>query len=256
MTASAMRRRIVAGNWKMYTTTDTGAQLAREVVAAGLPYAEVDVVLCPPTIGIAAVAGVISDTPIRLGVQNVHWEDAGAFTGEVSPSMLQGVAGYVIVGHSERRAMFGDTDEIVGRKVTAVVAHDLTPIMCLGESLAQRDAGETETVIASQAAAGLAGLTDGQVARAIVAYEPIWAIGTGRNATTQQAVEAIGWIRDRIRREFGEAAAGAVRIQYGGSVNPQNCDSLFESREIDGALVGGASLDAGQFAAIVRAAAA
>ena len=255
MTAPAMRRRIVAGNWKMNTTPDSGAQLGREIVAAGLPCADVDVVLCPPVIGIAAVAGVVAGTPIRLGVQNTHWEDAGAFTGEISPPMLQDVAGYVIVGHSERRAMFGETDEIVRRKVAAVVAHDLTPIMCLGESLEQRDAGEAEAVIAAQAAAGLAGLTDAQVARSIVAYEPIWAIGTGRNATTQQAVEAVGWIRDRIRREFGEAAAAAVRIQYGGSVSPQNCDSLFESSEIDGALVGGASLDAAQFAVIVHAAA-
>jgi triosephosphate isomerase len=169
--------------------------------------------------------------------------------------MLQGVAGYVIVGHSERRAMFGETDEIVRRKVAAVVAHDLTPIMCLGESLAQRDAGDTEAVITAQAAAGLAGLTDAQVARLIVAYEPIWAIGTGRNATTQQAVEAVSWIRERIQHEFGEAAAGAVRIQYGGSVSSQNCDDLFASPEIDGALVGGASLDTAQFAVIVQAAA-
>ena len=255
MSTQASRRPIVAGNWKMNTTPATGVDLARALVAAELPHEAVDVVLCPPALGAQAVAAAVKGSPIRVATQNVHWEDSGAFTGEISASMLDGIADFVIAGHSERRAMFGDTDETVNRKVTAILAHGLTPIMCVGETLEQRDAGQTHHVVTTQTAAGLEGATAEQAAGLVVAYEPVWAIGTGRNATPEQAEEAIAWIRERIERDFGSASAGAVRIQYGGSVNRGNAESLLTRPGIDGALVGGASLKADEFAEIVRAAA-
>ena len=249
------RRPIVAGNWKMNTTPATGVELARAVAALDLPHAAVDVVLCPPALGVTAVADAVRGTPIEVGVQNVHWEDAGAYTGEVAAGMAAGIAAYVLVGHSERRALFGETDAEVRRKVAGVLRHALTPIVMVGESLEQRDAGETQDQIQGQVAAALDGLTADSVAGLVIAYEPIWAIGTGRNATPAQAGEAIRWIRDAVRNGFGPAAADALRIQYGGSVNADNCVELLTDPDTDGALVGGASLDAAQFGAIVRAAA-
>ena len=251
----ATRRPIVAGNWKMHTTPAEGIVLARAVLDAGLPTAEVDVVLCPPALGLVPLASVLAETPLRLGAQNVHWEDQGAVTGEISPAMLIGIAEFAIVGHSERRAMFGDTDATVNRKIKTILAHELTPIMCLGESLEQRDAGRTRAVVTEQTTAGLAGVTTEQAAGTVIAYEPIWAIGTGRNATPAQAEEAIGWIRDQVERDFGRETAAALRIQYGGSVNSGNCVDILSRPGIDGALVGGASLRAEDFVAIVRAAA-
>ncbi|MBM4436355.1 MAG: triose-phosphate isomerase [Actinobacteria bacterium] len=236
----------------MNTTPDAGVELARAVAAAGLPVAAVDVVVCPPAVGVVPVHAAVRGAGIAVGVQNVYWEQAGAFTGEISVAMLAGVAAYAIAGHSERRAQFGETDAVVNRKVRAIVASGVTPIMCVGEVLAQRDAGETRRVITAQTAAGARDLTPEQVGKLVIAYEPVWAIGTGRNATPEQAEEAIAWIRDEVAQAFGAAAAAAVRIQYGGSVNRGNWAGLWARDDIDGALVGGASLKAADFAAIVR----
>ena len=250
----AARRPIVGANWKMHTTPSEGAALARALAAAELPHDRVDVVLCPPALGVAAVSEAVAGGPIGVGVQNVHWQDAGAFTGEISPAMLSGIASHALVGHSERRALFGETDEMVNRKVRAVLAHGLTPIVCVGESLEQRDATLTQSVVSRQISRALEGLRPGQAATVVVAYEPVWAIGTGRSATPAHAAEAIQWIRAQVECQFGPEAAHAVRIQYGGSVNRANCAALLDHPEIDGALVGGASLDAAEFAAVVRAA--
>lgn len=255
MTRSPSRRPIVAANWKMNTGPDDGAELARAVAAEDLPFAEVDVVLCPPAIGLTAVAAAVGGTPIAIGTQHVHWEPSGAFTGEVSVPMLAGLATYAITGHSERRQLFGETDLDVQRKTLAILAGGLTPIVAVGESLAQRDAGQTNEVLRSQLTQVFDALTPQQAAASVIAYEPVWAIGTGRNATPAQAQEAIGWIRDTVATAQGRTAAEQVRIQYGGSVSPENCEELLSRDGIDGALVGGASLDAGTFAAIVRAAA-
>lgn len=255
MTRSPSRRPIVAANWKMNTGPDDGSELARAVAAQDLPFAQVDVVLCPPATGLTSVAAAVQGRPIAVGAQHVHWEASGAFTGEISVPMLACLAAYAITGHSERRQLFGETDTDVRRKTLAILTGGLTPIVAVGESLAQRDAGETLAVLRSQVTQVFQALTPEQTAASVIAYEPVWAIGTGRNATPEQAQEAIGWIRDTAAAVHGRPAAERVRIQYGGSVSPDNCDELLSREGIDGALVGGASLDAGQFAAIVRAAA-
>jgi len=255
MNGSPPRRPIVAANWKMNTGPDDGANLARAVAAEDLPFADVDVVLCPPATGLAAVAAALRSTPIAVGGQHVHWESDGAYTGEISVPMLAGLATYAITGHSERRQLFGETDADVRQKTLAILAGGLTPIVAVGETLDQRDAGQTVEVLRSQITLVFDALTPDQAASSVIAYEPVWAIGTGRNATPEQAQEAIGWIRDTVAAAQGPAAAQQVRIQYGGSVSPENCEELLSRDGIDGALVGGASLDAGKFAAIVRAAA-
>ncbi len=254
MTSPTARRPIVAANWKMNTDPDEGDELARAVAAQDLPWAQVEVVLCPPATGLSAVAGVVRGTPIAVGAQHVHWEPSGAFTGEISVPMLAGLATYAIAGHSERRQLFGETDLDVQRKTLAILAGGLTPIVAVGESLDQRDAGETLEVLRSQVTQVFEALTADQTAASVIAYEPVWAIGTGRNATPEQAQEAIGWIRDTVQATHDQPAANQIRIQYGGSVSPDNCDELLSRDGVDGALVGGASLDAGAFAAIVRAA--
>jgi triosephosphate isomerase len=255
MNGSPPRRPIVAANWKMNTGPDDGAQLARAVAAEDLPLAQVEVVLCPPATGLASVAEAVEDSPIAIGAQHVYWESSGAFTGEISVPMLTGLAAYAITGHSERRQLFGETDLDVERKTLAILAGGLTPIVAVGESLDQRDSGETLAVLRSQVTQVFEALSPEQTAASVIAYEPVWAIGTGRNATPEQAQEAIGWIRDTVAACQGRPTAERVRIQYGGSVSPDNCDELLSRDGIDGALVGGASLDAGKFAAIVRAAA-
>jgi len=255
MTSPQARRPIVAANWKMNTGPDEGAALARAVAAEDLPFAQVDVVLCPPATGITTVAEALGDTPIAVGAQHVHWENDGAYTGEVSVPMLAGLAAYAIAGHSERRQLFGETDLDVQRKTLAILAGGLTPIVAVGETLDQRDAGATLEVLRAQTTQVFEALTPDQTAGSVVAYEPVWAIGTGRNATPEQAQQAIGWIRETVEATHGQPTASQIRIQYGGSVSPENCEELLSREGIDGALVGGASLDAGKFAAIVRAAA-
>ena len=246
-----MRRPFIAGNWKMNTTEAEAAALA-SAVAEATRGAECDVAVCPPFPHLGAVRDAVRGSDVAVGAQNVYWEEAGAFTGEVSLGMLAPYCRYVIVGHSERRALFGDTDEWVNRKAAAVLASPLDPIVAVGETLAEREAGDMGSVLDRQIRRGLAGLD--LSARVTVAYEPVWAIGTGETATPEMAQEACALIRSLLR-ELGGDAADAIRIQYGGSVNPGNAAELLAQPGIDGALVGGASLKADQFAAIVAAAA-
>jgi len=250
-----MRGKFVAGNWKMYTTAATARQLAA-AVAHGLGDEErVAVAVCPPFPYLAVVAEVIRGSRVALGGQNLYPEKEGAYTGEVSPAMLLDVGcRYVILGHSERRHILGERDEFVNRKVKAALAAGLQVILCVGEKLDQRDAGQTNKVLDTQLTAGLAGIAADAVKNMVIAYEPVWAIGTGRNATPEQAQEAHVFIRGRVEQLFGSAAAASLLIQYGGSVKPDNAAALMHQPDVDGALVGGASLEADQFLAIVRAA--
>ena len=251
-----MRTPIIAGNWKMNKNLQEGMALVEELVGPLGAIQGVDKVLCPPFILLPLAAERLRGTSIGLGAQNMHWEEKGAYTGEISPLMLQGVCQYVILGHSERRGIFGEADEGVNRKINAALAHDLTPIVCVGEDLEQNEAGRTDLVVAGQVRAALQGLTAEEVERLIIAYEPIWAIGTGRPATGAGANATIGQtVRGALATLYGEGTAQVVRIQYGGSVTPTNIAEFMTQPEIDGALVGGASLRAADFAAIVQEAA-
>ncbi len=251
-----MRTPFIAGNWKMHMTI----REARDLVEAMKPGLEevvgVEKAVCPPFVDIPAVAEALEGSSIRVGAQNMHWEESGAFTGEISPLMLQGLCDYVILGHSERRKYFGETDEMVNRKVKSALAHGLTPIICVGENLEQNEAGLTSQVVQGQIRADLDGLTPEQVAGLVIAYEPIWAIGTGKAATPEYAERVIrDDIRGTIAGMFGEDAAEAVRVQYGGSTKSANIESFMEMPDIDGALVGGASLKAEEFVKMIRLAA-
>mgnify|MGYP001290181735 FL=1 len=250
-----MRTPFVAGNWKMNKAPDAAAAFVREI-APGLNAIDgIDIAVCPPFLAIPAVAQVLAGTRIGVGAQNMYYEAAGAYTGEISPTMLQGLCRYVILGHSERRALFGETDEGVNKKIKAALEHNLTPIVCVGESLAQNEAGETQSFVSGQVRAAFAGLDSWQAAVCVVAYEPIWAIGTGRSATAQQAGDIIHTsVRDVLADMFGNDTAQAIRIQYGGSVTEGNIADYMGQPDIDGALVGGASLKA-SFIDLVRAAA-
>lgn len=251
-----MRTPILAGNWKMNKTVSEAEALVREMKDPLLGIAGVDKVFCPPFMAVPAVADLVRGTPLGVGAQDMFWEESGAYTGEVSPSMIAEFCQYVIIGHSERRQYFGETDETVHRKLLAALEHGLTPIVCVGESLEQRDAGETETWVTGQVEAALLGIPAEQVAGLIIAYEPIWAIGTGRAATAQDAEHVCGRVvRATVGRLFDAHTADALRVQYGGSVNPGNAAELMAQPNIDGGLVGGASLKAADFVAIVRAAA-
>ena len=250
------RKDMIAGNWKMHSNHLEAIQMIQKLhyrLDVG-DHQRVDVVIAPPFTSLRSVQTVIEADHMQfgLGAQNVHWEDKGAYTGEISASMLTKLqVGYVIVGHSERRQIFGETDEMVNKKVKAALAAGLTPIMCVGETLEQREAGETADFVAGQVINGLAGLDASQVAGLVLAYEPIWAIGTGKTASADDAVETIGHIRSTLARQYGDAA-DETRILYGGSVNPGNIASLMAKRDIDGALVGGASLDPDTFASVIR----
>jgi triosephosphate isomerase len=250
-----MRRKFVAGNWKMYTTTATARQLATAVVRGLGDEKRVAVAVCPPAPYLSVVAEALRDTSVALGAQNCYCEKEGAFTGEISPAMLVDVGcRYVILGHSERRHKLGESDAFINRKVHAALAAGLEVILCLGETLEERQANRTETVLHTQLTGSLAGLEATALRRVVLAYEPVWAIGTGQNATPQQAQQAHAFIRGQIRQRFGEEAAASLPIQYGGSVKPDNAASLFGQADVDGGLIGGASLNADQFLAIVRAA--
>jgi triosephosphate isomerase (TIM) len=250
-----MRIPLVAGNWKMYKTVAEARHLVSELVP-GLQVLEgVERVLCPPFPSLLAVAALLEGTDIRLGAQNMHWEASGAYTGEVSPLMLAELCQYVILGHSERRTYFNETDETVNRKLHSALAHDLTPILCVGETLEEYEAGQTNAVVSRQMKLGLAGqqLVDGSAI--VVAYEPVWAIGTGRASTASGANEVIAdVIRAAMKELFGDEIAQAVRVLYGGSVKGENAAEFFSQPDIDGALVGGASLKVGDFTQIVQAA--
>jgi triosephosphate isomerase len=250
----AKRRPIVAGNWKMNTTIDEGLALVDALKAAIGSENAVDRVVCPPFVSLHAISRRLTGSDIGVGAQNAYFEPKGAFTGEISVAMLAGLATYVIVGHSERRHIFGETDQLVAKKVRAVLGAGLVPILCVGETLAERDAAETEMVLRRQVRWALEGLQE--TGGLVVAYEPVWAIGTGRAATAADANTGNAIIRDEVSQVLGAAIAGATRVQYGGSVTPANAEELLSQPDIDGALVGGASLVAESFAAIVKAAAA
>ncbi len=245
-----MRKPIIAGNWKMNNTASQGVALVKEI-APLVEGANCDVVVCVPAINIPAVGEAIKGTNIKLGAENVHFAQKGAYTGEISVEMLKEYdVEYVIIGHSERRQYFGETDETVNKRTLAALEGGLTPIVCIGESLEERETGKTEEVLATQIHEGLKGIED--ITKIVVAYEPVWAIGTGKTATAKQANETIAFIRKTIGETFCPKCAAALRIQYGGSMNAGNCKELMAMEEIDGGLIGGASLKAPDFAAIVN----
>jgi triosephosphate isomerase len=251
--SSAFRRPLVVGNWKMNKTPDEGVALVRELRELLGASVKAEVAVAPPFVALAGVGAALEGGSIELAAQNCHWEASGAFTGEVSTGMLRALScTYVIVGHSERRAQFGETDAVVNRKARAVLAAAMRPIVCVGETLEERDAEKTLSVISRQVEASLAGITAAEGNKVVVAYEPVWAIGTGRTASTAQAQEVHGHIRGLLVRQWGEVVAGHVRIQYGGSVKADNAADLLRQPDIDGALVGGASLDARGFTAIIK----
>ena len=245
-----MRRPIIAGNWKMNNTASQGVALVN-AIAPMVTEANCDVVVCVPAINIPAIAEAIKGTNIKLGAENVHFAEKGAYTGEISAAMLleYGVE-YVIIGHSERRQYFAETDETVNKRTLTALAAGLTPIVCIGESLEERETGKTEEVLATQIRDGLKGIED--ITKIVIAYEPVWAIGTGKTATAEQANETIAFIRKTVGEMFCPHCAAALRIQYGGSMNAANCKELMAMPEIDGGLIGGASLKAPDFAAIVN----
>ena len=249
-----MRKPIIAGNWKMYKNEDEAVKFAYEVADA-MPSVElVDSVICAPFISLKSLVKC-QGSNLKIGAQNMHFEEQGAFTGEIAPSMLTNIGvTYVIIGHSERRAMFNETDETCNKKLHAAYAHELKPILCVGESLEEREGGKTEELLASQLEKDLAGLTEEQVKELVIAYEPIWAIGTGKTATAEVADETCGFIRSKVKELYNEEVAEAIRIQYGGSVKVSNIDELMAKPNIDGALIGGASLKAEDFMKLANAA--
>lgn len=246
-----MRIPFIAGNWKMHTTVDEAVALVQQMRTRLERIAGVEQVVCPPFVSLDAVHRLLEASPILVGAQNVYWEEKGAYTGEVSPLMLAPLCRYVIVGHSERRQYFGATDEIVNRQIRAIVPHGLAPIMCVGESLEEKEAGRTEQIVERQVRGGLAGLAS--CPGLVVAYEPVWAIGTGRPSTGEGANRVIGLIRRVLMDTFGEVVAESTRILYGGSVTGANIREFVAQEDIDGALVGGASLRPDEFVAIVQA---
>jgi len=247
-----LRKAIIAGNWKMNNTIEEAVKLVEELKPM-VKDAQCEVVLCPTFICLQAVKNVVEGTNIKVGAQNMYFEEKGAFTGEVSPGMLQALGiNYVIIGHSERRQYFSETDETVNKKLKAAFEHKLIPILCVGESLYERENKITKEVIGRQVKLDLANLTSEQVEKLIIAYEPIWAIGTGKTATSEQANETIGFIRNIVKELYGEEVGEKTRIQYGGSVKPSTIKEQMAMSDIDGALVGGASLKAEDFAAIVN----
>lgn len=250
-----MRTPFVAGNWKMNMTVEQARELVYSMVPKLREIEGVEKVLCPPFIGLLAVFALLEGSDIGLGAQNMHWEEKGAFTGEVSPLMVREFCQYVILGHSERRAYFGETDETVNKKVHAAQKFDLTPIVCVGETLEQYESNRTREVVARQIRLGLADVSSGFAPRLVIAYEPVWAIGTGKASSGENANGVIGGvIRPALSELFGEGSAQAIRVLYGGSVTAANASEFFRQPEIDGALVGGASLKADEFVAIAKAA--
>ncbi|HJO79492.1 MAG TPA: triose-phosphate isomerase [Acidimicrobiales bacterium] len=250
------RKPLISGNWKMNHNHFEAIQAVQKLsyLLSAADHEAVDVSVHPPFTDLRSVQTVLQsdEIPVLLGAQDCHWEASGAFTGEVSPAMLAKLdVSHVIVGHSERRQLFGEVDQVVNVKVKAVIAEGMTPIMCCGESLEEREAGTTDSRVASQVRAGLAGLTPEQISSMVIAYEPIWAIGTGKVATPEDAQSVCATIRRVVREDSGTAAADAVRIQYGGSVKPVSAPDLMRQPDIDGALVGGASLDPEEFARII-----
>lgn len=253
-----MRKKIVAGNWKMNKTVSESAALAIDLVAAvkGQAYVETcDIVICPTFLALDRVSGIVKGTGIKLGAQDVHWENQGAFTSKISLDMLKALGvTYVILGHSELRTLFGESDENVRRKTAKTIAEGLTPIICVGETLAERDAGITEQVIATQVKAAYQGLSKADAAKTVIAYEPVWAIGTGRTASDEQAQAVHKFIRGLLLGLYDLELSEGVRIQYGGSMKPENASGLLHQSDVDGGLIGGASLKVDSFLGIIKAA--
>jgi triosephosphate isomerase len=250
-----IRKKVIAGNWKMNKTAAEGAALTQEIVEAVGRETQVDIVLCPPFTALESVAHALEGQAVKLGAQNMHPDKSGAFTGEISAEMLRTLyVTHVILGHSERRQYFAETDGFINRKVLAALTSELRPILCVGETLAEREAGKTLDVVRTQTEAALAGVKPEQVTTVIIAYEPVWAIGTGKVATTAQAQEVHAFIRGLLTRLYGPALAQKVRILYGGSMKPANAPELLAQPDIDGGLIGGASLEARSFVDLVKAA--
>ncbi len=248
------RTPLIAGNWKMHKTAGEAVALVRALRVEPLPPG-VEIALCPPFTALGEVRRALEGSSLRLGAQDMHWEPQGAFTGEISPVMLRDLGcSYVIIGHSERRQFFAETDEAAARKVAAAFGHGVVPILCVGERLEEREAGQSDAVVTRQTDAGARGLDERQAATLVIAYEPVWAIGTGRSASGEEANRVIGIIRQALSGRFGADAASQTRILYGGSVTPDNAVEFSGQPEIDGALVGGASLDPQKFLRIVQAA--
>lgn len=248
-----MRKPIIAGNWKMNNTIAAGTKLVKDLAPLVKDNNSVDIVVCPTFTALASVAQAVKGTNIHVGAQNVHWEKSGAFTGEISTDMLKEIGiEYVIIGHSERRGYFGETDEGVNKRARAALVAGLLPIICCGESLETREAGKANEFVKKQVEAALDQMSADDVRKVVIAYEPIWAIGTGKTATFEQAEEICAIIRQTVAAKFNQSTADAMRIQYGGSVKPATIDGLMKKENVDGALVGGASLKAPDFARIAN----
>ncbi|MDY0125584.1 MAG: triose-phosphate isomerase [Anaerolineaceae bacterium] len=249
------RKPMVAGNWKMNKTVSEASELLEALKPELKEIEGVDLVVCTPYIDLPLAKEALAESNIKVGAQNLHWEASGAFTGEVSAAMLKDFCEYVIIGHSERRAMFGETDETVNKKVVAALGAGLLPIVCVGETLEENEAGQTETVVGRMVREGLKGLTNEEAAKLVVAYEPVWAIGTGKTATPDQANDVHkNVVRPILRDMFGSEIGNGMRILYGGSVKPSNAAELFGQSDIDGGLIGGASLKTADFVGIVKGA--
>ncbi len=247
------RRPLIAGNWKMNKTTDEAAETARQLVERVAGVTDVDIMIAPTFTALAPVFKVIQNSPVALGAQNLFWENEGAYTGEISAAMLKSVGcRYCIIGHSERRQYFGETDETVNKKIQAAIQVDLKPVFCVGETEKERESEQTLSVLDKQVKKGLEGLVSDQLDMLVIAYEPVWAIGTGKTATDAQAQEVHQFIRSLVEKNFGNALSDSIRILYGGSAKPDNITGLMSMPDIDGGLVGGASLDAESFSEIIK----
>ncbi|MDD4956549.1 MAG: triose-phosphate isomerase [Candidatus Omnitrophica bacterium] len=248
-----MRKPIIAGNWKMYKDVNEAVELANAIKRGAYDVDNVEMVVCPPSVDLGEVGEMLSDSNVGVGGQNCYWEKEGAFTGEVSVHMLKSVGcKYVIIGHSERRKYFGETDETVNLKVKSAIDGGLIPIMCVGETLEEREAGKTMEVVRTQVTGGLKGFSEAYIDTLIIAYEPVWAIGTGRTATPEQAQEVHAMIRCLLSEMYSEALSDSIRVLYGGSVKPDNVEKLMQEKDIDGGLIGGASLKAESFLDMVK----
>jgi triosephosphate isomerase len=250
---NAVRKPLIAGNWKMNKTTSEGVELAKEICLGVGSVSEVGVVICPPFTALESCATVVGDSNVQLGAQNMHPKLEGAYTGEISPVMLRSLfCTYVILGHSERREYFGETDDFINEKVLAALESSLKPILCIGETLQQRESGDTMAVVTSQLRGSLEGVPPEGAENLIIAYEPVWAIGTGKTATPEMAQEVHQGIRTELAQLFGSAAADKIRILYGGSMKPENASELMDQPDIDGGLIGGASLKSKSFVELVE----
>ncbi len=252
-----IRKKLIAGNWKMNKTSADASTLVQEIVAEVGRVTDVDILVCPPFTSLESAGKLLEGSNVKLGAQNMHHEASGAYTGEISASMLRSTfATYVILGHSERRTYFAENDKFVNQKVLAALKNQLKPVLCVGETLAERESGATLKVVQTQLEGALEGVSKEQATSVVVAYEPVWAIGTGKVATTEQAQEVHAFIRSLLVKLFGDAIAQKVRILYGGSMKPSNAPELLAQKDIDGGLIGGASLESRSFVELVKAAAA